>query len=30
MKVNDYCKAMIAEVSAWKAKLDAMKKTADS
>lgn len=30
MKVNDYCKAMLAEVSAWKAKLDAMKKTADS
>ncbi|MBU1344288.1 MAG: hypothetical protein KKE44_08580 [Proteobacteria bacterium] len=30
MKVNDYCKAMLAEVSAWKAKLDVMKKTADS
>jgi hypothetical protein len=30
MKVDDYCKAMLAEVSAWKAKLDAMKVTADS
>jgi hypothetical protein len=29
MEVKDYCKAMLAEVSAWKAKLDAMKKTAD-
>ena len=29
MQVQDYCKAMLAEVSAWKAKLDAMKKTAD-
>ena len=29
MKVQDYCKAMLAEVSAWKAKLEAMKKTAD-
>jgi len=29
MDVKDYCKAMAAEVSAWKAKLDAMKKTAD-
>mgnify|MGYP001815207605 FL=1 len=29
MEVKDYCKAMFAEVSAWKAKLDAMKKTAD-
>lgn len=28
MKVQDYCKAMLAEVSAWKAKLEAMKKTA--
>ena len=30
MKVEDYCKAMHAEVSAWKEKLEAMKKTADS
>jgi hypothetical protein len=29
MQVQDYCKAMLAEVAAWKAKLDAMKKTAD-
>jgi predicted RNase H-like nuclease (RuvC/YqgF family) len=29
MKVEDYCKAMKAEVSAWKEKLEAMKKTAD-
>ncbi len=29
MEVKDYCKAMLAEVSSWKAKLDAMKKTAD-
>ena len=29
MQVQDYCKAMQAEVSAWKAKLEAMKKTAD-
>ena len=29
MEVKDYCKAMMAEVSAWKAKLEAMKKTAD-
>jgi predicted RNase H-like nuclease (RuvC/YqgF family) len=29
MKVQDYCKAMKAEVSAWKEKLEAMKKTAD-
>lgn len=29
MDVKDYCKAMHAEVSAWKAKLEAMKKTAD-
>ena len=29
MRVKDYCKAMLAEVSAWKAKLEAMKKTAD-
>jgi len=30
MEVKDYCNAMLAEVSAWKNKLDAMKKTADS
>lgn len=30
MEVKDYCKAMHAEVSAWKEKLEAMKKTADS
>lgn len=30
MEVKDYCKAMLAEVSAWKEKLEAMKKTADS
>jgi hypothetical protein len=29
MKVQDYCKAMKAEVTAWKEKLEAMKKTAD-
>lgn len=29
MKVQDYCKAMHAEVSAWKEKLEAMKRTAD-
>ncbi|MGD8256010.1 MAG: hypothetical protein PVG44_02545 [Desulfobacterales bacterium] len=29
MQVQDYCKAMLAEVSAWKARLEAMKKTAD-
>jgi hypothetical protein len=29
MEVKDYCKAMLAEVSAWKTKLEAMKKTAD-
>ena len=29
MDVKDYCKAMLAEVSAWKAKLEAMKKTTD-
>jgi len=29
MQVQDYCKAMLAEVSAWKAKLEAMKKAAD-
>jgi phage-related tail protein len=30
MEVKDYCKAMLAEVNAWKNKLDAMKKTADA
>ena len=30
MDVKDYCKAMLAEVTAWKQKLDAMKKVADS
>jgi hypothetical protein len=30
MQINDYCNAMLAEVTAWKNKLDAMKKTADS
>jgi chromosome segregation ATPase len=30
MEVKDYCKAMLAEVSAWKAKLESMKKVADS
>ena len=29
MKVEHYCKAMLAEVGAWKEKLEAMKKTAD-
>ena len=29
MEVNDYCKAMLAEVTSWKAKLEAMKKAAD-
>ena len=29
MKVEHYCKAMLAEVTAWKEKLEAMKKTAD-
>ena len=29
MQVKDYCKAMKAEVTAWKEKLEAMKKTAD-
>jgi len=29
MKVRDYCKAMLAEVSAWKEKLEAMKKSAE-
>jgi hypothetical protein len=30
MEVKDYCKAMKAEVTAWKEKLEAMKKTADT
>lgn len=30
MEVKDYCGAMKAEVTAWKEKLDAMKKVADS
>jgi hypothetical protein len=30
MQVQDYCKAMLAEVSAWNEKLGAMKKVADS
>jgi hypothetical protein len=30
MQVVDYCKAMRAEVTAWKEKLEAMKKVADS
>ncbi len=30
MEVKDYCKAMLAEVSAWKEKLEAMKRVADS
>ena len=30
MKVQDYCKAMQAEVKAWSEKLEAMKKVADS
>jgi hypothetical protein len=30
MEVKDYCKAMKAEVTAWKEKLEAMKKVADS
>ena len=30
MEVTDYCKAMQAEVTAWKEKLEAMKRTADS
>ena len=29
MKVEVYCNAMLAEVTAWKEKLEAMKKTAD-
>jgi len=30
MEVKDYCKAMKAEVTAWKEKLEAMKKVADT
>jgi len=30
MEVKDYCKVMLAEVTAWKQKLDAMKKVADN
>ena len=30
MQVKDYCKAMLAEVTAWKGKLEAMKKVADT
>jgi uncharacterized protein YlxW (UPF0749 family) len=30
MEVKDYCKAMLAEVNAWKDKLETMKKAADS
>jgi uncharacterized protein YlxW (UPF0749 family) len=30
MEVKDYCKAMKAEVTAWKEKLETMKKAADS
>ena len=30
MQVQDYCKAMLAEVTAWKEKLEAMKKVSDS
>ena len=30
MQVKDYCKAMLAEVNAWKQKLEAMKKVADT
>ena len=29
MQVQDYCKAMLAEVNAWKEKLEAMKNAAD-
>ena len=29
MQVEDYCKAMKAEVTAWKEKLEAMKKAAN-
>ena len=30
MQVKQYCEAMLAEVNAWKKKLEAMKKVADS
>ena len=30
MQVKDYCNAMHAEVTAWKVKLETMKKTADA
>lgn len=30
MQVQDYCKAMRAEVAAWQTKLETMKKVADS
>jgi hypothetical protein len=30
MQVQDYCKAMLAEVKGWTGKLEAMKKVADS
>ena len=30
MQVKEYCEAMLAEVNAWKMKLEAMKKVADS
>ncbi|MCG8685630.1 MAG: hypothetical protein MI892_12195 [Desulfobacterales bacterium] len=30
MEVKDYCKAMLAEVTAWKEKLEAMKSAADT
>ncbi len=29
MEIKDYCKTMFGEVTAWKEKLDAMKKVAD-
>jgi cell division septum initiation protein DivIVA len=30
MEIRDYCKAMLAEVNAWKEKLEALKKVADN
>ena len=30
MQVQDYCKAMLSEVTAWKEKLEAIKKVAES
>ena len=30
MEVKDYCEVMLSEVTAWKQKLDAMKKVADN